>query len=217
MRDDEVNEEKEYLERLVIEAQETIYFFSSGRKPERERSACAAFLRCLGINFRSEEIISSQKDPPDVVFRSARFEVLEVLDQGRKRHDEWQAKRERRKQAKKLANLLRPYRPPNPMSYAEVLNLITQALAKKAARYGQSTCAGLDALVYVNILSNVLDTQSPIPSTDELSHQGWCSVSMIMPLFSHVFFTRESAPTFLQRFAGQTRNKREDLDTLFKL
>lgn len=217
MRDDEVSKEKEYLERLVTEAQETIYFFSSGRKPERERSACAAFLRCLGIDFVSEEIIFMQKDPPDVVFRSARFEVLEVLDQGRKRHDEWKAKRERRKQAKTLNNLLRPYRPPYPLSYAEVLNLITQALAKKAARYGQSTCADLDALVCVNLLSNVLDPQSPIPSTDELSHQGWRSVSMIMPLFSHVFFTRGSAPTFLQQFAGQTRNKCKNLDTLFKL
>jgi len=164
----EVKEDKEYLNLLVTGAQDTNYFLSNKRKPERERRSCAAFLRCLGVSFTSQEITSAESDPPDVIFRSARIEVLEILDQGRKRHDEWKMELQRSKTAKAFNDLLRPYKPREPLPYIEIVKLITEALAKKAVRYGYNVCADLDALVYVNLLSNVLDPNSSIPNTEEL-------------------------------------------------
>ena len=209
--------DREYLERLVLDAQDTIYFLSSERKPERERRTCAAFLRCLGINFTPKEIVSVKTDPPDVTFRSAHFEVVEVLDEGRKRHDEWKSEHQRRLTAEGLDDLVEPYRPPEPTPFADILNLIINALAKKSARYGETVCLELDALVYVNLLSNVLDPKSPIPNSDELPVQGWRSVSMIMPLYSHVFLARESAPQILRDLVGETKSECTGFDAIFEL
>jgi hypothetical protein len=124
---------------------------------------------------------------------------------------------QRSKTAKALNDLLRPYKPREPLPYIEIVKLITEALAKKAVRYGYNVCADLDALVYVNLLSNVLDPNSSIPNTEELVKQGWRSVSMIMPLYSHVFFATDSTPGFLRDFTGQTRNECTNLDILFEL
>ena len=166
-------EEMEYLERLVLDAQDTIYFLSSQRKPERERRTCAAFFRCLGVDFTPIEIISVKTDPPDVTFRSAHFEVVEVLDEGRKRHDEWKAEHQKRLAAEAPDDLVRPYKPPEPAPFTKIVDLLTRALAKKSARYSESVCLDLDVLVYVNLLSTVLDPKSPIPSLEELVDQGW--------------------------------------------
>lgn len=80
-------QERLYLRRLVADAEEAISFFSTARKPERERTVCKAFLRCIGIDFSADEITSIRSDPPDVAFRDGRFEVTEILDENRPRHD----------------------------------------------------------------------------------------------------------------------------------
>ena len=91
-------------------------------------------------------------DAPDVIFHEARFEVLELLDEGRKRHDEAKARAARLKQAKTIEDVLVPLRQRNSLSYAEVFDLITGALARESSRYGVQVCAKLDALVCMNLL-----------------------------------------------------------------
>jgi hypothetical protein len=161
-------EEQEYLKSLADRADETVYFLSDPMKPERERSVCIAFLRCLDIDFSADDIIPSEEEPPDIIFNSACFEVLEILDEGRKRHKEWKTKAARLKGAKTLEDNINLSKPRSPITYEEVISLITEALNKKSVRYGKQVCASLDALVYVNLLAKFLNPTSTLTPFDEL-------------------------------------------------
>src|SRR5690348_13841895 len=52
-----------------------------------------------------------QQIPPDVKFRDAAFEIKEVLDEGRKRHDEYRDHLRRAWAARSPEELLEPYHP----------------------------------------------------------------------------------------------------------
>lgn len=173
----------EYIRTLTANAEETVRFLSNDRKPERERSVCATFLRCLGVNFAVEDLVPAGegKDPPDVIFDAARFEVLEVLDEGRRRHDESKSRVERLKRAKTIEDVEVPFISPEPLTYAEVLDLIAMALTKKASRYGAKVCAELYALVYVDLSHKFLAPNSALHSHPTLLNQGWRSISFVMP------------------------------------
>ena len=197
--------EREYIEDLVRHAEDTVGFLSNERKQERERSVCAAFLRCLGIEFSTKEIKSSEDEPPDVVFRDARFEVREILNKGRRRHDEMKAKRERLSNAKTSDDVLEP--PPKlpvPLPYEKVIGVVTSALNRKAQRYSQNVRANLDALVYVNLVGKFLDIDSPLPSLDPLRSQEWRSVSIFFHSSALVLYAKPLAPAFLRNVVGRT-------------
>jgi hypothetical protein len=78
-------DETEALDKLRVHIHETRSFFGPKMKPERERSVCRAFLRCLGVAFDEAEIRASTTEPIDVEFRAAKFQIRELLDPGRKR------------------------------------------------------------------------------------------------------------------------------------
>jgi hypothetical protein len=131
-------EERRHIERLLVNAEEAIRFFSNAGKAERERLSCAMFLRALGEPFSAEELIwvPDGHDPPDVKFREAHFEVRELLDEGRQRYNEVKARRQRYEHAKTVDDIL--VDPPNgyPISLDEVYTFVQAALAEKASRYG---------------------------------------------------------------------------------
>jgi hypothetical protein len=73
-----------WLESLRAEATDTVGLLGNARKQERERRTCAAFLRCLGVDFSADQIAASTTEPPDVVFRQALFEITIVLPPSRR-------------------------------------------------------------------------------------------------------------------------------------
>ena len=149
-------DEREYVRRLVDEAHDTVDMLSSHRKAERERRAAAAFLRCLGVDFSPDELITPESDPPDVIFQDARFEVTIKLDKGRKFHADWKKKANQRNSAKSLDDLTTPYHPSVPIPFRKVVSLVFAELEKKASHYGPETCSRLDALLYINLLGRHL-------------------------------------------------------------
>ncbi|MGH8058111.1 MAG: DUF1780 domain-containing protein, partial [Candidatus Entotheonellia bacterium] len=161
--------EQEYLRRIAEARADTVSFLSGDRKPEQERGACAAFLRGLGVSFLVEELRSTKRsqDPPDVIFRDGCFEVCEVLNQGRKRHDEARALARQAQEAQTIDDVLLPRRGErSPLSLAEAYHLVTEALAKKCARrsYTVEVRAGLDALVCIQLLDKFLRPAVPLPA-----------------------------------------------------
>jgi hypothetical protein len=210
---------EEYRRELIEYDRETIHFLSSQKKSERERCVCAAFLRCLGVDFSVAELVAvpESQSPPDVAFREACFEVCDVLDSGRRPHDEAKARVVHLEQAKTLEDVLVPVRHRVPLAYVEVFHHVTEALAKKAARYGMAVCTNLDALVYVRLQNMFLDSGSSLPSCAALTKQGWRSVSFVMPPYSHVMHAGEGAPAFLGAFVRQTRQEWHEPDTFFAL
>ena len=209
--------DKDYIARLIAYTNESLKLFSNPNKPERERRACAAFLRCLGVRFLPSDLHSAEKEPPDVRFQDANFEVRELLPHGRKRGDEYKERHEILKQARNIEDTLLPLEWPSSISYDELFDKITEALSKKVERYRKrGGCSSLDALVHVS-LGRFLDPSTPIAPHDALIAQGWRSVSFVFPPYSRVVFARDTAPQFLRLNEGQTRNAWADPDTFFEL
>lgn len=209
--------ERDHVKKLVEQADDTVDLLSSRCKNERERMICAAFLRCLGIEFSPKEITVPERDPPDLVFQGAQFEVMIVLDEERKMHADWKAKANMRHAAKRLDDLGGAYHPSSPMEPAEVADRLVTALAQKATHYDPKTCSELDALVYINLQKRHLYPISKIEVPGELRSQGWRSVSFVFSPYSHVVFTAAEAPDFLRGHEGHTKQECKNPDGIFEL
>jgi putative endonuclease (uncharacterized protein DUF1780) len=203
-------EERRYIDAYLAKAEANKRFFSNACRAYRERLRCAMFLRALGVPFVIEELISVLDGSPDridVKFREARFQMCERFDPGRRRQAEANARVEQLTAAKTLDDALLGY-PSDyvPMSHAEAYSRITEALAKKASSYGVAACAKLDALVHMQLHWRYLDSGSPLAGYEALLHQCWRSVSLVLRFSSRVVYAKESAPTFLREYVGQTKS-----------
>lgn len=76
----------ELIRQMISDTEESIRFFSSQKKPDREQAVCAALLRCLGIEFKITDLEIIKNDPPDIRFDAGNFEIKEYLDDDRRRH-----------------------------------------------------------------------------------------------------------------------------------
>lgn len=211
------NSELRYIQKLISHTEESIRYFSISMKAERERSVCAALLRCLGVVFEPRDIEAISNDPPDVKFDLARFEVIEIYDKKRKRHDEYKDRLKELQKAKTINETLIPYESPKPISYHELSTEITRALGIKSRKYGKRFCATLDALVSIGLSNHFLDIRSEIPDYVELMDQGWRSVSFVMPPFGHVAFCECNGPKFLASISRQTKHEWKYSDDFFDL
>lgn len=209
--------EQKYIDDLIRHTKESIHFFSNEKKSHRERSVCAALLRCVGVNFSPDQIQGNSNDPPDVFFKTACFEVMELYDKRRKRLDEYRARLKELEKAKSIADTLVSFHQPKPISYKELRDEILRALDAKAQKYGKSLCTTLDALVYIGLPNRFLDVRSEIPEYEELINQGWRSASFVMPPFGHVAFCKKSGPRFLTSLTGKTKQEWKDPDGFFNL
>jgi Putative endonuclease, protein of unknown function (DUF1780) len=207
-------DEAEYLKKLRDHVTETRSFFGPKMKPERERTVCRAFLRCSGVKFEESEIIASKTEPVDVEFRSAKFQIRELIESGRKRGDELKKLQQKYASATAIEDLATPYAPSQPLSFDALVPELTIALQEKAAKYG-SGCHDLDALVYVNLEGQHLDAKSLIPDMSQLKNQGWRSVSVIFAPWGVVLFAQTTAPEFLQNLSGQVLADWEEWDNIF--
>lgn len=82
-------DDSDYLRLLTDQAEQANALLSNAQKWERERWVCRRFLQALNVPHRLEEFSAAEKDPPDVLFHDAQFEVFFVLDEGRRLNDEW--------------------------------------------------------------------------------------------------------------------------------
>lgn len=71
--------EQEYLACLERNAEDTRRLFSNEGRIERERMVVRAFLRCIGESFVDGEIRVGQREPVDIVFREATFQIKMML------------------------------------------------------------------------------------------------------------------------------------------
>jgi putative endonuclease (uncharacterized protein DUF1780) len=233
--------DEKYLKDLLDHYKETVRLLSDVMKPERERMVCRAFLRCAGIPFTEERIktVPRLDEPPDVLFDSARFEILMDLDEGRRIHGEWKEKVQRVKKAIRdkegIDTVLLDISSPKFIRLAELIPLITVALKDKFKRYGTGVCGTLDALVYINRLETIFVPTSPGVfeeqlDTESLNIQGWRSVSVLMsasrteyldfqnwPSRHAVVLTDTStAPNFIRERVRKILNECPDQEGLFE-
>lgn len=213
---------KEYFDDMRKHVIETIAFFSNKNgnkeKEERERSICRAFLRTIGVAFEEKELLAPAPsgEPSDVDFRLARFQIREILDEDRKRGDEWKEKLKEYSEKKQAKELLKPYSPSTSIELQELMPKVVKALLEKVKKknYGPA-CSSIDALVYVNLKDQHLATHSSMPNLDELKSQGWRSVSLLFPPYGVILYADSMAPDFLRTLEPSQYMKFKDISSLF--
>lgn len=199
---------KRFLEDRRRGLKESIEYFSAKNKPERERWVCLTFLENLGIEFDETEVVSPDDDPPDVVFRDARFEIKDVLDPGRHRHTDYKDELRKALETPDPQDLLRQFTPKD-ITPLQVGDRILTELKRLDDHYAPSVRANLDLLFYVNLIEHFLKV-GPMPMTTTFSPFGWRSISAILGWGSLVFFAAVGAPSLLQSRVGTLTHRKFD-------
>ena len=186
--------------------------FSRAFKAWREWNVAVHFLTNLHFGVDDAKVFCVDADPPDVVFADARFEVKEILDEGRRRHDEVKADRARSLQRPEKLNVV-SYTPKNlfPEDVGSLVLSDLQRLQKKG-RYTTEVRKNLDLLFYVNKLEYWFD-HGAVPAPTLFESYGWWSVSaLVNSQTSIVFMADDSAPGFLRENVCRVRERWEPLD-----
>ncbi len=196
-----------YLINKGVEAyEESVRYFSAKNKAERERWVVEILLKNMNVLHPVEDITSPDDDPPDVNALGGRFEVKEILDQGRERHREYKEALERARTAMKPTDLLTEFAPVD----SSVEEIYQRCLAKAQnldERYPDSVRSALDLLFYVN-LQDVFDVhEEPFPNTSTLVSLGWRSVTFVKGHIACCFYASAVAPAWLQERAGRVLHR----------
>lgn len=192
--------DEEFLEDRRNALRESIDYFSSKNKAERERWVCHEFVKNLGLSYAESEVVTPSDEPPDVAFRDSRFEIKEILDPGRRRHEEYKISLQKALKATDPQDLLEQFTPQDitPVQIGERIVVALQGLEK---HYAPATRRQLDLLFYVNLQEHFLKV-GPMPPTSIFAPYGWRSVSAIMGWGALIFFTESDAPSFLLSRSG---------------
>lgn len=197
---------RRFLDERRQALRDSIDYFRTANTQQRNRWTCAELLANLGEPFEEHEILDPPSDPPDIVFRNAQFEVKEILDQGRRRHDEYKAKLKQAEAATDPSDLLTHYTPKE-IDPVGVGALVQQRINELAAKYDPAFQRTLDLLIYVNLTEHEL-RRGPMPAVASFAGCGWRSVSAVFGWGGFVFHAEDDAPEFLKRRVG-TATERE--------
>ena len=197
-----MTDDEEYLEAQRKARAAAVDFFRSANKPERERRVVRAFLTNLGLSFADSELVAVQ-DPPDVRFRDANFEVKEIPDEGRRRHQEYKERLEEAIGATAPTKSVRTVAY-NELAISKVYDLILQrAKALAAEKYPSEVRRNLDLLFYVNLIHTFEFVEAPFPDVTALPALGWRSVSFVKGYRSCVLLATPRAPNFVRNAVGR--------------
>lgn len=182
------------------------FFCDPKRKGERELLTARGFLDTLGVTYSADEVVLHDDEPPDVVFRDARFEVKELLDQGRRRDDEYREAARRAARATSRRDLFEEWDAedvPLEQVAGEVI-----AVAGDQKKYAADVKAGLDLLVYFNrqVLVEGVDGKGgepPALGVQAGDAAGFRSVCVYGNSFAVVLHAGEAAPAFLEGYVGR--------------
>ena len=210
------DEEKKALEDIRRWDEESVVYFSNRRKPLRERNVVKTFLRICGIEFTNDEVKSCGEDPPDVLFREARFEVVDLLDKDRERRRQFKERAVKSKAATSLAEVCHDlHEEPDerfPLEFPELLGRIEQLIDKKhkklKSRKDRVVDFGtLDLLIYVSLENHhvvpPLRLDCPSQFLTKVRGQGWRSVSFFMNVWAGVILSKVDAPNFIKNLKGR--------------
>lgn len=173
----------------------------------------AGFLHVLKVQYEDGEIRKKGPEPVDVWFRDARFQVTEILDEGRRRDAELRGEQERIEEAESLQELwTRVQRgndslSPTACMPSEYYQLILDRSQEKLEKYGKGD-EDIDLLIYINRKGAYLWPTEPWPVPTQLMEHGWRSVAFVDNCYARVLYTtRENDPDFLRKAEGKTHGQ----------
>jgi hypothetical protein len=199
--------EQKYNESMITAMAKARQLFSNSNKLEREKMTCRAFLRCMSIKYCESELVDAQQASFDVTFRQATFEITEVVGE-RKRDSELKQLEAKYKNASASHELLVPLEHPEPMSFSEMVQAVSNRLEEKFRKRKQQGCKDIDALVYIDVINRYLYPVEFVLRTEAvcaIEAQGWRSASVLIVPYATVVFASDTAPALLRERVGQVR------------
>ena len=193
---------EKFREERIFEIQESIAFFSNPHKRQRDLWVAKHFLRGYLPAQNLEDVVIPNSDPPDIVFRDMNFEVKEVLDPGRRRHDELREQLEKARWARKYADFLSVGGSIRKCTTAMVQQRLKDEVGKLSKKYARGVQESTDLLFYVNPRS-----AQYVHALDELASEwgefDFRSVSFIFHRNSLVICAKHDAPVLLRENVGK--------------
>lgn len=190
----------EFIASVIKNREESVSFFSSARKQERERWVVNKFLNTLGLQPSEAEVSSSVDEPPDMLYQDAKFEVKEIMDPGKRRHAEYKESLRKAREAKAAADLLESYAPRD-ITYTELCQRVEKHIST-LKQYAPATKSSLDLLFYVNLEDVHGYVSSELAAAADFEKYGWRSVSFLAGPLAVVLYSSSSAPSFLRQNEG---------------
>ncbi len=206
-------DDAEFIADRIAALEELVRYFSSSYKSERERWVVEALLENMNIAHEQGDVNTSDQDPPDVVALGAKFEIKEILNPGRRRHEEYKQELERAREAKTAEDLLTRFTPVD-SSITEIFDLCCTEIKALEEKYPPSVRASLDLLFYVNLQHVMKVNENPFPDCSLMNSAGWRSVSFVKGQIASCFYAAPKAPSWLQDMVGHVSHKRfEEIST----
>ena len=184
-----------------------------------ERTIVAGFLHVLGIEYENCEIQKKESNNSiDIRFQGAHFQVIESLDEGRRRDDGIRKRLENLKCALatkefeylwKAVEVPGSFNPPTNCAPEDYFQRIFCCSEKKAKKYGRVD-GDIDLLVYINMKGRHLYPIEPWPTPEPLMEHGWRSVSFVDNCYVRVLYAKKNAPAFLQAAVEKTHGDPKD-------
>lgn len=194
--------EREAMQDIIKWHEEAISFFSNPRKSQKEALSFSNFLKNIGIDFQENEL-KLGNNPPDIIFRGAEFEIKEIDEEGRKRHDEYRLKLKKARSATTLKELMTPYKFKE-ITLQEIVNRIHKELEQFVSKYVADFRKTTNILFYINYS---LIGEHNYTIFDNNIWKKWRSVSMVTNNnISCVFSANNDAPEFIKSIIGKLVN-----------
>jgi hypothetical protein len=195
-----------WKESRIKSLQEAVSFFSNDRKFDRECWVAAHFLKRLEVGFEDEELTAAE-EPADVAFRTAKFQVKEVVPFGRRRQAEYREKLDKATTATSSDDFLEQYTP-GEVTLAAVVDSCRTYAAQLIAqnRYGTRELSTIDVLFYFNHPGVFeVGTEMEVASFGETQ---FLSVSVLSNRYAVVLHAGPTAPDFLRSQCGVVHDYR---------
>ena len=207
MSEDKWNDET-FVNERIASLKEAIGFFSPQRKQERELWVGHELLSYLGLTAECQELKLSADEPPDLLFKEAKFELKEIMDEGWPRGREYKEALKIAEKAKNTKELLEESTPKK-MKVSDAVLLVNQKASSWSKKYAPDVTRNLDLLFYLNlqdysIIGNELSYEE-LEDYETLSL--WRSVTVVSNDCAFVLFTNNDAPEFLKVSVGSLYRK----------
>ena len=185
------------VERIKHLAEEGRFFGRDGMT-HRESWTVRQILRALNVNFADTEL-KRPEEPVDVAFRDARFQVKEILDDGRKRGDELKTDLAIALAANDESELIEPY-PQADISFTQIVRICYErAEALSRVKYGPHECKSVDVLYYFNWVNHHVIPPIDVPN----EKTAFRSLSIVSNVYCAVVSANVEAPMLLRENVGK--------------
>ena len=175
---------------------DSVKFYGCKQKEEREKWIAGTFLENLGIKVSSEKLIIGD-DPPDVLYDMCCFEIKEILDPGRRRHEEYKNDLARLKSSEKAVLEMESFTPTF-ISWDYVYKKVILTAQNAQTHYSTSFCSKTDLLIYYNRQEEIIKEPKLQLHPVDCDNLHWRSVSVLRSDQSRIVYISKDVPDILK-------------------